>query len=88
MTYGDFDKLARTTAPGKLLCDKVFDFTNNLQYDRYLRDLTSLVYKSFDKKFSGSGGAICVMQLIQLLAHLNKNQLIKNCRNVKYAHFL
>ena len=55
MAYGDFKDLARRTASDKILRDKAFDIAKNPKYDGYQRGLASMVYKSFDKKSSGSG---------------------------------
>ena len=38
-----------------MLRDKAFDIAKDPKYDGYQRGLTSLVYKSFDKKALGSG---------------------------------
>ena len=35
--------------------DKAFNIAKNPKYDGYQRDLTSMAYKFFDKKSSGSG---------------------------------
>ena len=35
--------------------DKAFKIANDSKYDGYQRGLASIVYKFFDKKFSGSG---------------------------------
>ena len=37
------------------LRDKAFNFAKNPKYDEYQRVLASMVYKFFDKQFSGSG---------------------------------
>ena len=52
---GDFKDLARRTTSGKILRDKVFNITKIPKYDGYQRGLASMIYKFFDKKFSGSG---------------------------------
>ena len=54
MAYGDFKDLTRRTASDKILHDKAFNIAKNQKYDRYQRSLTSMVYKFFDKKASGS----------------------------------
>ena len=53
MAYGNFK--TRRTASDKILCDKVSDISKNPRYDGYQRVLALMVYKSFDKKTSGSG---------------------------------
>ena len=55
MAYGDFKDLRRRKAADKVLRDKAFNIAKNPKYDGYQRGLASMVYKFFDKKFSGSG---------------------------------
>ena len=55
MAYRDFKDLARRTASDRVLRDKAFDIAKNPKYDKYQRGMTSIVYKFFDKKSSGSG---------------------------------
>ena len=55
MAYRDFKDLARRTAADRFLRDKAFDIAKNPKYDKYQRGMTSIVYKFFDKKSSGSG---------------------------------
>ena len=55
MAYGDFKDLARRTASNKILRDKAFNIAKNSKYDGYERGMASMVYKFFDKTFSGSG---------------------------------
>ena len=55
MAYGDFEDLARRTASDKILHDKAFNIAKNPKYDGYQSGLTSMVYKFFDKRASGSG---------------------------------
>ena len=57
MACGDFKDLARRTASDKFLRDKAFNIAKNPKYDGYQRRLASMVYKSFDKNFTGSGVA-------------------------------
>ena len=57
MAYGDFKDLARRTASDKVLRTKAFNIAKNPKYDGYQRGLASMVYKIFDKKFTGSGVA-------------------------------
>ena len=40
-----------------VLRDKAFKITSDPKYDGYQRGLTSMIYKFFDKKSSGSGAA-------------------------------
>ena len=47
--------MARKTTSDKKLRDKAFNITINPEYDVYQRGLSSIVYKCFDNKSSGSG---------------------------------
>ena len=42
------------SASDKILRDKAFHIAKNPKYDGYKKGLASVVYKSFDKKISGS----------------------------------
>ena len=42
-------------ASDKVLRDKAFNIAKIPNYDEYQRGLASMVYKFFDKKFSGGG---------------------------------
>ena len=53
MAYGDFKNLIRRTTSDKTLPDKGFNI-DNPKHVGYPRGLVSVVYKSFDKKTSGS----------------------------------
>ena len=55
MAYGDFKDFKRRTASDKILRDKAFNIVKNPKYDGYQRGLSSMVYKSFDKKSASSG---------------------------------
>ena len=55
MACGDFNDLAKRTAADRVLRDKAFKIASDQKYDRYQTGLTSMVYKVFDKKSSGSG---------------------------------
>ena len=54
MAYGDFKNLPRKTAVDKVLRDEGFNITRGTSYHKYQRALTSIIYKFFDKKPSGS----------------------------------
>ena len=58
ITCGDFKDLAKRTIADKVLRDKAFNIAKNHKYDGYQRRLTSMVYKFFDKKSSGSGRSL------------------------------
>ena len=57
VAYGNFKDLAKRTASDKVLRDKAFNIANDPKYDGYQKGLASMVYKLFDKKSAGSGGA-------------------------------
>ena len=44
MAYRDFRDLVKGTASDKVLRDRASNIAKNLKYDRYERDLTSMVY--------------------------------------------
>ena len=85
MAYGDFKDLAKITASDKVLKDKAFNIAKNPKYDRYQRDLASMVYNVFDKKTSGSG--IVTLQNKQVSKELHK-PIIKKFKRIKaYSSF-
>ena len=53
--YADHKDLINRTEADKVLKDKAYDIASNPEYDGYQRGLTSMVYKVFDKKPTGSG---------------------------------
>ena len=55
INYGDFKDLNSRTFTNKVLRNKAFNIAKNPKYDGHQRGLTSMVYKFFDKKTSGSG---------------------------------
>ena len=55
MAYGDFKDLSRRTASDKILKDKAFNIAKNRKYEGFQRGLASIIYKLFNKKFTGSG---------------------------------
>ena len=55
MAYDKSKDLAKRTQSGKVLKDKAFKIASDPKYDGYQRGLTSMVYKFFDKRSSGSG---------------------------------
>ena len=55
MAYGNFKELTIRTDFDKTLHDKAFNIAKNPKYDGCQCGLASMVYKSFDKKTSGSG---------------------------------
>ena len=55
MAYAKTKDLVKRTQSDKVLKDKAFKIPSDPNYDGYQRGLTSMVYKVFDKKSSGSG---------------------------------
>ena len=55
MAYGKSKDLVKRPQSDKVLKDKAFKIASDSKYDGYQRRLTSIVYKFFDKKSSGSG---------------------------------
>ena len=55
MAYGKSKDLIKRTQSDKILRNKAFKIASYPKYDGYQRGLASMVYKSFDKKSSGSG---------------------------------
>ena len=53
--YADHKDLINRTKADKVLRDKAYDIASNPKYDGYQRGLSSMVYKFFDKKSTGSG---------------------------------
>ena len=50
MAYGDFKDLPSRATAYKVSSDKAFNTASNLKYNKYQRDLPSIVYKIFDEK--------------------------------------
>ena len=55
VAYGKSKDLTKKTQSDKVLRDEAFKITSDLECDGYQRRLSSMVYKIFDKKSSGSG---------------------------------
>ena len=69
----------------QVLRDKAFKIAIDPKYDAYQRGLASLVYKFFDKKFSGSGVAV---KPNYQLAHELHRQIIRKFKKGKvYSSF-
>ena len=49
-----FEGLARRTASGKILRDKILNTAKNLKYDGYQGEHASMVYNFFNKITSGN----------------------------------
>ena len=50
MAYGNFKNLPIRTAAKKVLSDKPFNITENLNFNRYQCGFSSTFYNFFDKK--------------------------------------
>ena len=53
LAYRDIKDLPQRATSDKILCNKGLDIAKNPKCDEYQRGLTWLVYKFFNKKFSG-----------------------------------
>ena len=85
MAYGKSKDLAKRTQSDKVLRNKAFKIASDPKYDGYQRGLASMVYKFFEKKFSGSG--IANEPNYQLANELHK-PIIKKCKKRKvYSSF-
>ena len=86
MAYGDFRDLAKRTAADKVLRDKAFKNASDQKYNGYQRRLASMVYKFFDKKFSG-GMIANNNENIQLADELHKPIIRKFKKRKVYSSF-
>ena len=85
MAYGKSKNLAKRTQSDKVLRDKAFKIGSDPKYDGYQRGLASMVYKVFDKKFSGSG--IANEPNYQLANELHKPVIKKFKKRKVYSSF-
>ena len=76
MGYGDLKDLAKSAASAKVLREKAFDIAKNPKYDGYQRGLTTMVYKFFDKKSTGTGANMQAKSNAQLAKELHKPIII------------
>ena len=67
MAYGKYKELTKRTESDKNLGDKAFKVSSNPKHDEYERGLASMIYKLFDKKFTGSiwGADLADMQSLR-----------------------
>ena len=69
------------------MLDKAFNIAKNTKYDICQRGIASMVYKFFDKNFSG--GTVKNENISNKeLAEELQNQLLENLIKEKYTHFL
>ena len=96
MVYVTFKDLHERTASGNVLCDKTFNITKKLKYDKY-QGLASMVYIFFNKNSSA-----CVQINLQVMLYCQRPTLrkinlllaealhkqIENLKSKKCSHFL
>ena len=87
MAYWDFKDLVKGTASNKVLWDTAFIIAKNPKYDWYQRGLTSMVYKFFEKKSTGSGIRNEITQNQQLAEELHKPIIRKLKKRKVYSSF-
>ena len=87
MPFGDFKDLPKRTASDIVLCDKAFNIAKNPKYDGYQRELASMVYKSFDKKSSGSCFKSKIMPNQELAEELHKPIIRKFEKQKVYSSY-
>ena len=81
--YFDSKDLARRTISDKVLKERAYEIARNSKYDRYQRELTSMVYKCFDKKKTSS--SVSVNE--ELPEELHKPIMEKFQKKTVYARF-
>ena len=86
IAYGDFKYSHRRTGSDKTSRDKAFNTAKNPKYEAYQRELTSMVYKCFDKKSAsktfGRGIKSGIRPNQQLADELHKS-IIRKFKNHK-----
>ena len=80
--YSDSKDLTKRTVADKILKNKAFDIAKDPKYDGYQRGLTSMVYKFFDSKVSGSSAKL-TPQNVQLAEEFI-NPSLENLKKEKY----
>ena len=85
MTYGKFKDLNKRPQSDNVLRDKASEIaSNSKKRDGYQRGLTSMVYRSFDKKYSGSG----IIKILNKINSLQINFIKQSSENFKNEKFL
>ena len=84
--YSDSKDLTKRTVADKILKNKAFDIAKDPKYDGYQRGLTSMVYKFFDSKVSGSGAKL-IPQNEQPANELHKPIIRKFVKRRVYSTF-
>ena len=85
MAYDKSQNLAKRTQSDKFLRVKAFRIASYPKYDGYQRGLASMVYKFFNKKFSGSG--VATERNHQLENELQRQIIRKLQRRKVYSSF-
>ena len=86
MAFGDLKDLAKRAASDKVLRDIAFTTAKTPKYDGYQRGLVSMLYKFFDKKFSGVANNE-IKENQQLAEELHKS-IIRNFKiRIVYSEF-
>ena len=80
--------MPRRIAYDKVLSDKSSNVAKNPKHDGYHHELASLVYKSFDKKSSGSGVKSEIIIRQELAEELNKPIIRKFKKRKVYSSFM
>ena len=75
----------KRAASDKVWRDKAFNIAKNPKYDKYQKGLVSMVYKSFEKRSSGSGIENEIKQNEQLAEELHKPIITKFKRRKVYS---
>ena len=75
----------KRAASDKVWKDKAFNISKNPKYDKYQKGLVSMVYKSFEKRSSGSGIENEIKQNEQLAEELHKPIIKKFKRRKVYS---
>ena len=75
----------KRAASDKVWRDKAFNIAKNPKYDKYQKSLVSMVYKSFEKRSSGSGIENEIKQNEQLAEELHKPIIKKFKRRKVYS---
>ena len=82
MAYGKYKHLSKKTQSCKVSRGKAFKIERNPEYDGYQRGLASIVFKLFDKKYTGA--CIKSMSNQQLATELHKPIIKKKITEEKF----
>ena len=76
IAYEDFKGLTSRTASDKVLCYKAFNIVKNFKWHGYQYRLVSVIYRLFDKKFSG-GTVTCASKSDIKSKFISNQQLLE-----------